>query len=45
MVVEREELIQGIGRVRDIRVHKDGTVYVIFNQPNKIVRLVPANLR
>ena len=45
VMVEREEILQGIGRVREIRVHKDGTVYIAFNQPDKIVRLVPANLR
>jgi glucose/arabinose dehydrogenase len=48
MMVEREELLQGIGRVRDIRVHRDGTVYLVMNMnrrgseiPDKILRLVP----
>ncbi len=42
-MIEREELIHNIGRIRDIRVHKDGTVYIALNQPDKIVRLVPAD--
>lgn len=42
-LVEREELLHGFGRVRDIAVHKDGTIYVALNQPDKIIRLVPAN--
>ena len=41
-MVEREELLQGMGRVRDVNVAKDGTVYVVLNGPDKIVRLVPA---
>ncbi len=47
-IVEREELLQGIGRVRDVRVHRDGTVYLVMNMnrrgteiPEKILRLVP----
>ena len=42
VMVEREELIHGHGRIRDIAVHKDGTIYLALNQPDKIVRLVPA---
>lgn len=41
-LVEREELLQGMGRVRDVRVAKDGSVYLVLNGPDKIVRLVPA---
>ena len=41
-LVEREELLQGLGRVRDVRVAKDGTVYLVLNGPDKIVRLVAA---
>jgi glucose/arabinose dehydrogenase len=39
--VEREELLHGMGRVRDIRVSKDGTVFVVLNGPDKVIRLVP----
>ena len=41
-VVEREELLQGMGRVRDVSVGPDGSVYVVLNGPDRIVRLVRA---
>lgn len=40
-VVEREELVFGKGRVRDVAVGPDGMIYVALNQPDKIVRLAP----
>jgi len=40
--VEAEELLQGIGRVRDISTGPDGYVYIALNQPDKVIRLVPA---
>lgn len=40
-LVEREELIHGMGRVREVTVGPDGFVYVALNQPDKIIRLVP----
>lgn len=42
-LVEREEILHGMGRIRDIRVAKDGTVYLVLNNPDIIVRLVPAS--
>ena len=41
-VVEREELLHGEGRVRDVKVGPEGAVYVVLNGPDKVVRLVPA---
>lgn len=41
-VVEREEIIQGMGRVRDVQRGPEGALYVVLNEPDKIVRLVPA---
>jgi glucose/arabinose dehydrogenase/mono/diheme cytochrome c family protein len=41
-LVEHEELIQGMGRVREVATAPDGTIYVALNQPDKIIRLVPA---
>ncbi len=41
-LVEREELIYGMGRVRDVVVGPDGYIYLALNQPDKIVRIVPA---
>jgi len=42
-MVEREELLHGHGRVRDIAVASDGTIYLAMNGPDRILRLVPAN--
>jgi glucose/arabinose dehydrogenase len=41
-LVEREELIHGMGRVRDVACGPDGNIYIVFNQPDKVMRLVPA---
>jgi glucose/arabinose dehydrogenase len=42
-VVEREELIHGMGRVRDVVTGPDGSIYVVLNQPDEVIRLVPAD--
>jgi glucose/arabinose dehydrogenase len=42
VVVERETLIRGLGRVRDVVCGPDGSVYVVLNGPDKVVRIVPA---
>lgn len=41
-VLEREEVLYGMGRVRDVVCGPDGYIYVVLNQPDKIVRIVPA---
>ncbi len=41
-VTEREELLYGLGRVRDVAVAPDGSVYVVLNGPDKIIRLYPS---
>lgn len=38
--VEREEIVHGLGRVRDVVCAPDGSVYVVLNDPDKVVRLV-----
>lgn len=40
-VVEREEIVHGIGRVRDVAVAPDGSVYIALNSPDHIIRLAP----
>ncbi len=40
-LVEREELLKGLGRVRDTAVGPDGSIYVVLNGPDKVIRLVP----
>jgi glucose/arabinose dehydrogenase len=40
-VTHQEILFKGIGRVRDIVNGPDGYLYIVLNQPSRIVRLVP----
>lgn len=42
-VVEREEILHGMGRVRDVVCGPDGSIFVVLNGPDKVVRLVPAD--
>ncbi|TVQ75554.1 MAG: PQQ-dependent sugar dehydrogenase [Balneolaceae bacterium] len=41
-VVAQEELLPGIGRVRDVRMAPDGYLYVAAENPGIIYRLIPA---
>ena len=41
-LVEHEEILWGMGRIRDIKTGPDGFLYVALNGPDKIIRLVPA---
>ncbi|MEI7657522.1 MAG: PQQ-dependent sugar dehydrogenase [Phycisphaerae bacterium] len=43
VVIEREEILHGLGRVRDVVCGPDGLIYVVLNDPDRIVRLVPAS--
>jgi glucose/arabinose dehydrogenase len=38
----QEILLEKTGRIRDIRCFSDGYIYVVYDDPGKIVRLVPA---
>lgn len=40
-VTEQETLFRGLGRVRDVKCGPDGSVYVIFNSPDRLVKLSP----
>jgi glucose/arabinose dehydrogenase len=40
-VTKQEVLFKGIGRVRDVVAGPDGLVYVAFNVPDRVARLVP----
>jgi glucose/arabinose dehydrogenase len=42
-VVAQEIILKNIGRVRDVAVGPDGLVYVILNDPDRLVRLAPAD--
>jgi glucose/arabinose dehydrogenase len=41
-VTEQEVLLEGTGRIRDVRAFDDGFLYVVYDRPGKVVRLVPA---
>jgi len=40
-LVEREEIIVGLGRVREVATAPDGAVYVALNQPDSVIRIIP----
>ena len=42
-ITHDETLLRGYGRVRHVINAPDGTLLVIFDQPGRIVRLVPAS--
>ena len=42
-VTHQEILFKGIGRVRDIFNGPDGYLYVVFNHPDRIARIIPAD--
>ena len=47
-VVREETLLQGLGRIRDIRQDSDGYIYIAIDgrgQPSAVVRLEPAGAR
>jgi aldose sugar dehydrogenase len=41
-VSHQEILLEKSGRIRDVRCFEDGYIYVVYDEPGKIVRLVPA---
>jgi glucose/arabinose dehydrogenase len=41
-VVERDEIFHGHGRVRDVVCGPDGMLYIVLNDPDTVVRLVPS---
>lgn len=41
-VVVEELLLKGYGRIRDIKMAPDGSIYLVLNLPAEIVRLSPA---
>ena len=42
-IVKQERLLEGIGRVRNVRMSPDGYIYVAVEEPGKILKLVPAD--
>lgn len=44
-VIEREDIVHRMGRVRDVVSGPDGSLYVVLNDPNKVVRLTPTDVQ
>ena len=42
-IIEQERLLEGIGRVRNVKMSPDGYIYVAIETPGKILKLVPVN--
>jgi len=42
-VIHQETILKDSGRVRDVSVAPDGSIFLALNQPDKIVRLIPGN--
>jgi glucose/arabinose dehydrogenase len=42
-VVEQEKLLEGIGRVRNVKVSPDGYIYVAVENPGRILKLIPVD--
>jgi len=40
-VIAQEKLFKGYGRIRDIKFGPDGALYVVFNNPDRLVRITP----
>ena len=41
-VLHEETIIKDSGRVRDVCTSPDGSIYIVLNQPDKIIRLTPS---
>ncbi|HPM87757.1 MAG TPA: PQQ-dependent sugar dehydrogenase [Bacteroidales bacterium] len=41
-VLHREELLEGIGRVRNVVMSPDGYIFLSIETPGKILRLIPS---
>jgi len=40
-VIHEQTILKNLGRVRDVSTGPDGAVYVVLNNPNKVIRLTP----
>lgn len=40
-VANQEILLENSGRIRDVRNFADGAIYVVYDEPGKIVKLIP----
>ncbi len=42
-VIHEQTIVKNLGRVRDVSTGPDGAVYVVLNNPDKVIRLTPMN--
>ena len=42
-VTKQEIVLKDTGRIRDVRAFDDGFLYLVYDEPGKVVRLVPAD--
>lgn len=42
-VAQQENLLENTGRIRDVRAFDDGFLYVLYDDPGQLIRLVPAD--
>lgn len=40
-VIRQEMILKGYGRVRDLKISPDGSLYVLLNKPDMILRITP----
>ncbi len=43
-VMHEEVILKNAGRVRDVTTGPDGAIYVVLNNPDKVIRITPASL-
>jgi len=42
-VIEQEVVLKGLGRIRDVRTGPDGFIYLLTDDPSRLLRIVPAD--
>jgi glucose/arabinose dehydrogenase len=40
-VIHEETIVKNLGRVRDVQTGPDGAIYIVLNNPDKVIRLTP----
>ncbi len=40
-VIHEETIVKNLGRVRDVQTGPDGAIYIVLNNPDKVIRLMP----
>jgi glucose/arabinose dehydrogenase len=42
-VLEQEILLKGYGRIRDVKFAPDGSLYLLMNSPDQVLKITPMN--